>query len=132
VLMRYVQQLSSVLPPYSQDGATAAQALRTVPTSHDILKYEYSLLHSLQNTTCVAFERHSVVNTLFEKADVPPGMRLAVLNFLNSRAYTDSALCLQKQREAVIVAAIVYTAQVAAQLKTPAQCWQPPDDLCDR
>jgi hypothetical protein len=130
--MRYVQQLSSVRPPYDQEGTTAAQASRTVPTRHEILKYEYSLLQSLQNTTCVALERHSVVNTLFEKADVPPGMRLAVMNFFNSRAYTDSGLCLQKDRGAVIVAAIVYRAQVAAQLETPAQCWQQPDDLCDR
>jgi hypothetical protein len=129
--MRYVQQLSSVLPPYDQADATA-RASTTVPTAHDILKYEYSLLHSLQNTTCVALERYSVVNPMCEKADVPPDMRLAVLNFFNSRAYTDSALCLQKDREAVIVAAIVYTAQVAAQLGSPAQCWKPPDDLCDR
>jgi hypothetical protein len=137
VLMKYVQQLRKVLPPYGQDAA--AQALGHVPTRHDILKYEHSVLQSLQNTSCVALETHtgSVVHALFGKADVPPDMRLAVLNFFNNRAYTDSDLCLQKDmclqkdREAVIVAAIMYIAEVAAHLGPPGQ-WQPPDDLCDR
>eukprot|EP00612_Vaucheria_litorea_P000490 CAMPEP_0171452048 /NCGR_PEP_ID=MMETSP0945-20130129/305_1 /TAXON_ID=109269 /ORGANISM="Vaucheria litorea, Strain CCMP2940" /LENGTH=460 /DNA_ID=CAMNT_0011976623 /DNA_START=31 /DNA_END=1413 /DNA_ORIENTATION=- len=106
-LIELVASSHRELPPFFRGKDGRYKNLGRAPSSEDVLFFEYRILETMEFDVSVAHPSKTI-NQVMESAKVPPPLRDLVSGVFQTRAYTDSDLCLHENRTAIIGAAIYY------------------------
>ena len=130
-LTHFGQQLFAVLPPYDEKAVAHGHA----PSESAIKEYEYKLLLVINFTTSVEHcitAGSPLLAAVLDYVHAPPDLRDATVCFFRTRAYSDCDLCLQEDKVAVILAAIIYVALYNSDFDGGKTIFEPPAYITEK